>query len=267
MQRNPFDLTGKVCAVTGGGSGIGRASALLYARHGADLVLAGRHKDSLDATAEAVHALGRRAEVVATDVKDPEACEMLIAAVMSHFGRLDILLNNAGGSRVKQLDSWSIKDFNDMIALNLTSVWVLSLAAARVMRERGGAIVNVSSAASLRPITHSAPYGVAKAGVNNLTAVLAVDLAQFGIRVNAVAPGTTKSEGFLRAMDTLHLDPDRAGSSVTGRSAELDELAWPIMFLSSSAASFITGQTLLVSGAPAGWAPPEISSGNRACDE
>jgi NAD(P)-dependent dehydrogenase (short-subunit alcohol dehydrogenase family) len=255
MQKNPFDLTGKVAAVTGGGTGIGRASALLYARHGADVILAGRHEKTLEETAQAVRALGRKAEVVVTDVREPEACERFIAAVVTRLGQLDILLNNAGGSRVKQLDTWSIKDFNDMIALNLTSVWVLSLAAARVMRMRGGAIVNVSSAASLRPFPHSAPYGVAKAGVNNMTAVLAVDLAGFGIRVNAVAPGTTKSEGFLRSMATLHMDPDTVGSSVTGRSGNLDELAWPILFLSSEAASFITGQTLLVSGAPAGWAP------------
>ena len=265
MQTNPFDLTGKVAAVTGGGTGIGRASALLYARHGADVVLAGRHEDSLNQTAEAVQALGARANVVVTDVKDPAACERLISSVMSLRGRLDILLNNAGGSRVKNLDTWSLKDFNDMIALNLTSVWVLSLAASRVMRDRGGAIVNVSSAASLRPIPHSAPYGVAKAGVNNLTAVLAVDLAPFNIRVNAVAPGTTKSEGFLRAMESLNIDPDAAGSSVTGRSGELDELAWPILFLSSAAASFITGQTLLVSGAPAGWAPP-VAAGESKSD-
>jgi NAD(P)-dependent dehydrogenase (short-subunit alcohol dehydrogenase family) len=250
MQANPFDLTGKVAAVTGGGTGIGRACALLYARHGADVVLAGRREGNLNETAERIRALGARADVVVTDVRDPQACERYISSIVSLRGRLDILLNNAGGSRVKNLDTWSLKDFNDMIALNLTSVWVLSLAASRVMRERGGAIVNVSSAASLRPIPHSAPYGIAKAGVNNLTSVLAVDLAPFDIRVNAVAPGTTKSEGFMRAMESLHIDPDREGSGVMGRSGELDEVAWPILFLSSAAASYITGQTLLVSGAP-----------------
>lgn len=261
MQQNPFDLTGKVAAVTGAGTGIGRASALLYARHGADVILAGRKEQRLNETADAVRALGRNAEVLVTDVKDSEACERFIDTAMRRFGRLDILLNNAGGSRLKELDTWSLADFSDMISLNLTSVWVLSLAASRVMRERGGAIVNISSAASLRPMPHSAPYGIAKAGVNNLTAVLAVDLARFGIRVNAVAPGTTKSEGFLRAMATLQIDPDVAGSSVTGRSGELDELAWPILFLSSEAASFITGQTLLVSGAPVGWAPSFAAGG------
>jgi NAD(P)-dependent dehydrogenase (short-subunit alcohol dehydrogenase family) len=249
-----LDLSGKTAVVTGGGSGIGRATAVLYAKHGANVVLAGRKVDLLEETAEMVRTAGTQATCVGTDVKDTDACEALIDRAMEAFGRIDILLNNAGGSRAKDLDSWTLKDFNDMIALNLTSTWVLSLAAGRVMRERGGAIVNISSMASLRPIPHSAPYGIAKAGVNNLTSVLAVDLAPYGIRVNAIAPGTVKSEGFLRAMATLNMDPDESGSGVTGRAAEPDELAWPILFLSSPASSFITGQTLAVCGAPLGWA-------------
>jgi NAD(P)-dependent dehydrogenase (short-subunit alcohol dehydrogenase family) len=252
---SPFDLSGKTAIVTGGGSGIGRACALLYARSGADLVLAGRSATSLNQTAESVRALGVQATAIITDVRDAAACEHLVEQTIRLYGRLDILLNNAGGSRSKSLDDWCLSDFNDMIALNLTSVWILSLAAARQMRKDGGAIVNVSSMASLRPIPHSLPYGIAKAGVNNLTAVLAVDLAKFGIRVNAVAPGTAKSDGFRRAMKQLQLDPDTNGSSIVGRSAEPEEIAWPILFLSSPAASFITGQTLAVCGAPLGWAP------------
>jgi NAD(P)-dependent dehydrogenase (short-subunit alcohol dehydrogenase family) len=253
-MQDPFDFSGKTAVVTGAGTGIGRASALLYARYGADVVLAGRSESSLEDTGNRIRTLGGRATVVVTDVRCESSCERLITQTMERHGRIDILINNAGGSRAKSLDDWSLKDFNDMLALNLTSVWMLSIAAARVMRERGGAIVNVSSMASLRPIGHAAPYGVAKAGVNNLTAVLAAELAKFGIRVNAVAPGTAKSEGFVRAMHKLNRDPD-SGSSVTGRSAEPEEIAWPILFLSSPAASFVTGQTLAVCGAPLGWAP------------
>ena len=95
--------------------------------------------------------------------------------------------------------------------IGVTSVWVLSLAVAKHMRKTGGAIVNISSMASLRPVPHSAPYGAAKAGVNNLTAELAVDLARFGIRVNCIAVGAVKSEGFLRAMERLNSDPDAVG--------------------------------------------------------
>ena len=249
MTAPQLDLTDNIAVITGGGTGIGRASAVLLAQHGAHIVLAGRKEAPLEETAEQVRALGRRALVVPTDVKDPEACERLVARTMEQFGRLDILVNNAGGSRAKSLDDWTLADFNDMVALNLTSVWVLSLAAARHMRTRGGAIVNISSMASLRAIPHSAPYGVAKAGVNNMTAVLGADLAQFGIRVNCIAVGTVKSEGYVRAMDRMGLDPDVAGSQNPMRRPGLpEEIAWPVLFLASGAASFMTGQTIAVNG-------------------
>ncbi len=251
MKTDPFDLTGQVAIVTGAGTGIGRAIAYLLADHGADLVLAGRKVEPLEVTAAEVLARGRRASVIPTDVKDAKACERLVEAAMETYGRLDILINNAGGSRAKSLDTWTLEDFNDMVALNLTSVWVLSLAAGKHMRVRGGSIVNISSMASLRAVPHSAPYGAAKAGVNNLTAVLSVDMAPYKIRVNCIACGTIKSEGFLRAMDRLKLDPDvTGGANPMGRAGEVDEIAWPTLFLVSKGASFITGQTIAVSGGP-----------------
>ncbi|MGE0386328.1 MAG: SDR family NAD(P)-dependent oxidoreductase [Gammaproteobacteria bacterium] len=259
MSEPALDLTGKVALVTGAGTGIGRATAILYARHGADLILAGRKPAPLEDTADRIRALGRRATVIPTDVKDPQACEQLVERGTAAYGRLDVLLNNAGGSRAKSLDAWTLADYQDMIALNLTSVWVLSLAASRVMRRNGGgAIVNISSMASLRPIPHSAPYGAAKAAVNNLTAVMAVDMAPFGIRVNCIAVGVVKSEGFLRAMDKLKMEPDVVGGyNALGRAGTPEEIAWPALFLSTPASSFITGQTIMVSGGPQGWFPGE----------
>jgi NAD(P)-dependent dehydrogenase (short-subunit alcohol dehydrogenase family) len=202
-----------------------------------------------------VAAVGRRATVVPTDVKDPAACEALAEAAQAAHGRIDFLINNAGGSRAKTYPNWSLADFDDMMSLNLRSVWVLSRAAAPHIRASGGgAIVNISSGASLYPVPHSSPYGAAKAAVNNLTAVMAVDLANWGIRVNCVAPGTIKSEGFLRAMDKLRLDPDEVGgANPTGRAGLPDEIAWPILFLCSPASSFMTGETINVAGGPAGF--------------
>jgi NAD(P)-dependent dehydrogenase (short-subunit alcohol dehydrogenase family) len=252
---DPFDFSGKVAVVTGGGTGIGRSCARLYATHGADVVLAGRKIEGLEETAEMVRAAGRKALVVPTDVKVPEACEALAAAAKEAFGRIDFLVNNAGGSRAKTYDTWSLSDFDDMLALNLKSVWVLSRAAAAVMRDggQGGAIVNISSGASLYPVPHSAPYGAAKAAVNNLTEVMAVDLSRWAIRVNCVAPGTIKSEGFVRAMDRMNLDPDVAGgANPVGRAGLPEEIAWPVLFLCSPAAGFINGQTLYAGGGPAG---------------
>ncbi len=258
-MESPFNLSGKVGLVTGAGTGIGRATALLFAQHGADVVLAGRKREPLEETAKMVTALGRRTSVIPTDVKDPAACEQLVARTVAEHGRVDILVNNAGGSRTKTLDSWTLDDFNDMIALNLTSVFVLSMAASRHMRKTGGgAIVNISSAASLRAVPHSMPYGAAKAGVNNLTASLAVDLAPFNIRVNCIAVGTVKSEGFVRAMSKLKLDPDQfGGRNAIGRPGTSEEIAWPTLFLATPAASFISGQTITVAGGPVDWSPSD----------
>lgn len=252
--RNPFDFKGKVAVITGGGTGIGRAAARLFAEFGADVVLAGRKVDPLEETARLVRDQGRTATVAPTDVKDDAACEALIETAAQAHGRIDFLVNNAGGSRAKSYASWTTKDFDDMMALNIRSVWVLSRAAAAHMHKvGGGSIVNISSGASLSAVPHSAPYGVAKAGVNNLTAVMAVDLGNWNIRVNCIAPGAIKSEGFVRAMDKMGHDPDVAGgNNPLNRAGLSDEIAWPILFCCSSAAGYLNGQTIYVGGGPIG---------------
>jgi len=255
FPTDPFDFSGKAALITGAGTGIGRSCARLFAQHGADVVLAGRKEAPLDETAEMCRAFGVSAVVVPTDVKSPEACEALAAAAKDAFGRIDFLVNNAGGSRAKTYETWALSDFDDMLSLNLRSVWVLSRAAAAVMRDggQGGAIVNISSGASLYPVPHSAPYGAAKAAVNNLTEVMAVDLARWAIRVNCVAPGTIKSEGFVRAMNRMGLEPDVAGgANPVGRAGLPEEIAWPVLFLCSPAAGFVNGQTIYAGGGPAG---------------
>jgi NAD(P)-dependent dehydrogenase (short-subunit alcohol dehydrogenase family) len=248
-----FDLTGQVAVVTGGGTGIGQATSLVLAAHGAHIVVASRRVENLEDTAVRVRDLGRRAMVHRTDVRDPEECRQLVDAVVDEFGRVDILVNNAGGSRDFPLDEWTIDGFDNSISLNLRSVFVLSQAAARHMvAQEGGSIVNISSVASEAPMPGLAPYGMAKAGVNNLTRTMAAHYGPHGIRVNCVCVGFVNSDGFARAMAAIGREPDEvaAESNAIGRVGTPDEVAYPILFLVSRAASFISGEILHLNGGP-----------------
>ncbi len=248
-----MDLSGRSAIVTGGGTGIGRATAQLLARHGARVAIASRKREKLEAVAAELRADGHECLVVPTDVRDAAACEALIESAASAFGRLDILVNNAGGSHSYPLDSWSVERFQNMIDLNLRSVFVLSIAASRHMLLRGtGAIVNVSSGAAELGLPFVAPYGAAKAGVENLTRTLAAAWTPRGIRVNCVRVGAVASEGFVREMQRIGRDPDEVGGSNNGvgRAGRPEEIAWPILFFASDAASFISGETLYAGGGP-----------------
>lgn len=253
MSVEVFDLAGQVAVVTGGGTGIGNATALKLAEHGADIVVASRRVENLERAAEQIRALGRRALVHRTDVRDPDECRRLIRATVAEFGRIDILVNNAGGSKDFPLDEWSAAEFDNSIALNLRSVFVLSQEAARHMVEQGrGAIVNISSVASETAMPGLAPYGMAKAGVNNLTRTMAAEYGKHGVRVNCVCVGFVKSDGFVRAMASIGRDADEVGgsSNAIGRAGTPEEIAFPILFLVSEAASFISGETLHLNGGP-----------------
>ena len=254
MTDDVFDLTGQVAVVTGGGTGIGRATANVLAAYGADVVVASRRTENLEVAAAEVRDKGKRALVVTTDVRKVEDCTGLIDRTVEEFGRIDILVNNAGGSHSMPLDQWTLDRWANMIDLNLRSVWLLSQAAApHMIRQGSGNIVNISSGASQLGLPYVAPYGAAKAGVNNLTKTLASDLAPDGIRVNCVAVGAIKSEGFVREMQRIGRDPDDVGgrSNAQGRAGEPIEIAYPILFLVSKGASFLSGETIYVGGAPA----------------
>jgi NAD(P)-dependent dehydrogenase (short-subunit alcohol dehydrogenase family) len=145
-----FSLDGRVAVVTGGGTGIGRGTALVLAERGADVVLPARRTEPLASTAEEIEALGRRALAVPTDVTSPDQCRQLVDTTIREMGRMDILVNNAGGAQTKSIAQWTEDEWHHVLALNLGSVWFLSRAAAQPMLEQGkGAIVNISSGASL----------------------------------------------------------------------------------------------------------------------
>jgi len=247
-----FSLDGRVAIITGGGTGIGRGSALVLAQHGADVVLAARRPDPLETTAAEVMQLGRRALALPADITSSDECERIVDATIEHFGRVDIVVNNAGGAETKSVMRWTEEEWHHVIDLNLGSVWFLSRAAAKHMIEQGkGAIVNISSGASLLAMPQAAPYGAAKAAVNNLTGALAAACTPKGVRVNTIAVGAVRAASLLDDAARYGLDPDAIGlMNAQGRLGEPEEIGYGVLFFASDASSFCSGQTLSMHGGP-----------------
>lgn len=247
-----FSLEGRVAIITGGGTGIGRGAALVLAEYGADVVLAARRTEPLESTAEEVESLGRRAVAIPTDVTNADQCRELVDRTLDEMGRVDILVNNAGGAQTKAIMKWSDDDWHQVVALNLSSVWFLSRYAARPMLDRGkGSIVNISSGASLLAMPQAAPYGAAKAGVNNLTGAMAAAWTGKGVRVNAIAVGAVRAASLLDDAERYGLDAEAIGmTNASGRLGEPDEIGYGVLFFASDASSFCSGQTLYIHGGP-----------------
>ena len=251
-MSNRFSLDGRVALITGGGTGIGRGAALVLAEYGADVVLAGRRREPLIATADEITTMGRRALAVPTDVTTAEACRQLVDTTVGEFGRVDILVNCAGGAATKSILKWPDDDFEHVVALNFNAVWHLSKAAAKPMIDQGkGAIVNISSGASLLAMPQASVYGAAKAAVNNLTGSMAAAWAKKGIRVNSIAVGAVRAATLTDDAARYGLDPEAiAMTNGLGRLGEPDEIGYGVLFFASDASSFCSGQTLYMHGAP-----------------
>ena len=246
--RDSFEMADRVAVVTGSGQGIGRAIAWGLADFGCDLVLNARRLDDLEETAAGVRERGRRALIVDGDIRD--LSETIAARTIDEFGRLDIWVNNVGGSddkATRALIDTPDDTFRSQLELNLTSAFQGCKAAAARMKP-GGAIVNISSGAGTRGSPFTGPYAAAKAGMNNMTQTLALELAP-NIRVNAVAPGPVVTEAFR---DTLTDDPEKlaeiASTIPLGRTGTPDDIAGAVTYLASDAASWVTGQLILVAG-------------------
>lgn len=251
-MKSRFSVDGHVAVITGGGTGIGRGAALVLAEHGANVVLAGRRPEPLESTAGEVLSLGRNALAVPTDVTTADACARLVETTIEKFGRIDILVNCAGGAETKSILKWSDDDFDNVLALNFKAVWHLSKAAVSPMIKQGkGSIVNISSGASLLAMPQAAPYGAAKAAVNNLTGSMAAAWAKKGVRVNAIAVGAVRAATLTDDAARYGLDPEAiAMTNGLGRLGEPDEIGYGVLFFASDASSFCSGQTLYMHGAP-----------------
>lgn len=246
-----FRLTGQAAVVTGSGRGIGRAIALTFADAGADVVVTGRRAAEVEAVAAEIGALGRRALAMPGDLLDEGMSDALADRCVVEFGRLDVWVNNAGGAdepTVAPLTATGDDTFRSVIELNLTVAFQGARAAATRM-SRGGSIVNIASGAGMRAAPNTGPYGAAKAGVLNLTATMAAELAAVGIRVNAVSPGPVPTEAFRRVLEFDDDDLARLATTVPlGRLGTPEDIAAAVLYLASPAASWVTGQNLLVSG-------------------
>ena len=242
-----FDTTGKVVIVTGASSGLGVSFARGFAEAGADVVLAARRAEKLADTAAAVEALGRKALVVPTDVSDPEQCQRVVDAAMETFGKVDVLINNAGVGTAYPATRETPDQFRDVIDINLNGSYWMAQACGRVMQP-GSAIINISSILGITTAgLPQAAYAASKAGVIGLTRDLAQQWGtRKGIRVNAIAPGFFESE----MTDTYkpgYLDSQMT-RVVLGRTGHGEEIAATAIWLSSAAAGYVTGQTLAVDG-------------------
>lgn len=246
-----FDLSGKVAVVTGGGTGIGRDCALLLAERGADVVVAGRRPEPLEEAAGAIRKLGRRALAVPADVRKPEQCKAMIEAAIAEFGKLDILINNAGGAHGHVgLAKMDLAKWDRDVQLNLSAATYCSHAAYPYLKASKGCVVNISSQAGVGGTQGVAAYSAAKAGLQMLTRVMAAEWGPAGIRVNCVAPGMTKTEAAELGWNKRGFDAEAAAreSFSLKRYGEMREVSQGIVFFASPAASYITGETMAIVG-------------------
>lgn len=253
MLPDGYDFTGRVAIVTGGGTGIGFATARQFARLGASVVIASRTVDELERSAASIREeSGSPCIGVPTDVKDEDAVIRMVQRTIDEFGRVDILINNAGGTRMGPLESIPTRGWDSIYDLNVRSAYFCTREAGKHMIEQGsGAIVNISSNAGIGGVKGGAHYSSAKAALQMFTTVTAAEWGRHGIRANCVAAGMISSPRSVAAWNAAGLDPATMAQAIPlRRPGTPDEIANMIVFFASDAASYITGQTVAVNGGP-----------------
>jgi len=247
-----FDLGGKVAIVTGAGRGIGKTLALGLARHGADVVAVSRTLPQVESVAREIAALGRKGIALKVDTSSKADVDRMVAKTLEDWGRVDVLVNNAGIDIIKPAVDYTEAEWDQIIDINLKGYFLCAQAAGREMIRQGrGSILMNSSIAGSIGLNWLVPYASAKGGVNQLTRTLAVEWARHGVRVNAFSPAYF--ENVMQGAEQIHNEEKERHIrewTPMGRRGKTDELVGPAVFLASDASSYVTGHVLMVDG---GW--------------
>lgn len=249
-----INLRGKTAIITGAGSGIGRATALVFAEAGADVVVPDMNLKGAKETVALVRKMGREAIALTADVTSPKDVDKMVKATLDEFGKVDVLVNNAGINTKHRMPFYEQpeEDWMSILEVDVKGTWLCSKAVSlEMIKRKKGRIVNIASTAGIAPLRLQSNFVAAKAGVIRLTQAMALELAPHRIAVNCVAPGSTLTEGVKKG---LYANKAWAEKMLTyiplGRGAEPREIGQGVLFLASDLASYVTGHTLVVDG---GW--------------
>jgi 2-dehydro-3-deoxy-D-gluconate 5-dehydrogenase len=245
-----FDLSGKVAVVTGGNSGIGLGMAIGLARAGADIVIASRNPEKNAAAVATLREEGVRAMAVPTDVRDPEACTVLIDKTVAEYGRVDVLINNSGINYRKQPQDFTLEEFRDVMDTNLTAAFLLSKAVyPHYARQGGGKIINIGSIASFMASAVGVAYSPSKGGIVQLSKALAVAWAKDNIQVNAILPGWIDTPLSVSARAAIPgLEETVIGRTPAGRWGTPEDFVGAAVYFASGLSDFVNGASLVIDG-------------------
>lgn len=247
-----FSLKGKTSIVTGAGRGIGRSIALGLAESGSNLVICSRTTIELEKLAEEIKKFGSEVLVIPCDIKNHEDIDNVINQAMERFQHIDILINNAGITKKHPAEKFTIEDWDNILAVNLTGVFVFAQKVGKIMLEQGnGSIINISSIASNQAVTQSIAYGASKGGVNMLTKTFASEWAEKGVRVNGIAPAYIETPLVKEVKNhRKEFAEEIVKRTPMKRMGQPEEVVGAAIFLASDASTYITGETIFVDG---GW--------------